>query len=99
VHLEQLEEDLGLSFGDVEEETLGGYIFGRLAREVHVGDELSLEGVTLRVEAVEGLRVTEVRICFEPLKRQVAPKETTQSEKRNRSTELKNSSLLSSESS
>lgn len=62
VHLEDLEHDLGISFGDVEEETLGGFIFGRLARSVQAGDEVEIEGATLRVEAVEGLRVTKVRI-------------------------------------
>ncbi len=62
VHLEDLEERLGLSFGDVEEETLGGYIFGRLAREVTPGDEVSIYGALLRVEAVDGLRVTRVHV-------------------------------------
>lgn len=62
VHLEDLEHDLGISFGDVEEETLGGFIFGRLARSVQAGDEVEIEGAMLRVEAVEGLRVTRVRI-------------------------------------
>jgi CBS domain containing-hemolysin-like protein len=62
VHLEDLEHDLGISFGNVEEETVGGFIFGRLARSVQVGDEVEIEGATLRVEAIEGLRVTKVRI-------------------------------------
>ncbi|MGL4608265.1 MAG: hemolysin family protein [Trueperaceae bacterium] len=62
VHLEDLEYDLGISFGEVEEETLGGFIFGRLARSVQLGDEVNIEGATLRVEGVEGLRVTRVRI-------------------------------------
>jgi CBS domain containing-hemolysin-like protein len=62
VHLEDLEHDLGISFGEVEEDTLGGFIFGRLARSVQAGDEVEIEGATLRVEAVEGLRVTRVRI-------------------------------------
>lgn len=61
-HLDELEASLGLTFGEVEEETLGGYIFGRLAREVRPGDELSVLGALLRVEAVDGLRVTQVRI-------------------------------------
>jgi CBS domain containing-hemolysin-like protein len=62
VHLEDLEQDLGISFGDVEEETLGGFIFGRLARSVQAGDVVEIEGATLQVEVVEGLRVTRVRI-------------------------------------
>jgi CBS domain containing-hemolysin-like protein len=60
--LEEIENDLGLDFGDVEEETLGGFVFGKLAREAKPGDEVSLADLTLRVEEVEGLRVTRVRI-------------------------------------
>ncbi len=61
LRLEDLEEVSGLAFGEVEEETVGGFIFGRLAREVKPGDEIRIEGAFLRVEAVEGLRVTRVR--------------------------------------
>ncbi len=62
VFLDEIEKDLGIDFGDVDEETLGGFIFGKLAREVKPGDELEVSGVTLRVEEVEGLRVTKVRV-------------------------------------
>lgn len=61
VRLEALKA-LGLTFGEAQEETVGGYIFGRLAREVSPGDEVTLNGAVLRVEAVDGLRVTRVRI-------------------------------------
>lgn len=61
VRLDELEE-LGLRFGAAQEETVGGYIFGRLAREVAPGDEVPIDGAVLRVEAVEGLRVTRVRV-------------------------------------
>jgi CBS domain containing-hemolysin-like protein len=62
VFLEEIENQLDLDFGDVEEETLGGFIFGKLAREVKPGDELEVGNVILRVEDVEGLRVTRVRV-------------------------------------
>jgi CBS domain containing-hemolysin-like protein len=62
VRLDDLERGYGLDFGDVEEETVGGFVFGRLAREVSAGDEVDLEGAVLRVEGVEGLRVTRVRV-------------------------------------
>ncbi len=54
-----------LDFGEAEEETVGGYIFGRLARVVRPGDQVRLEGATLRVEDMSGLRVTRVRIIPE----------------------------------
>lgn len=62
VRLEELEREYGFRFGDVEEETVGGYVFGRLAREVNAGDQVDVDGAMLRVEAVEGLRVTRVRV-------------------------------------
>ena len=65
MRLEELEKTLGLYFGDAEEDTIGGYIFGQLAREVHPGEQLLLPNAILRVEAVEGLRITHVRIIFQ----------------------------------
>lgn len=65
VRLEELVEALPVDFGDPEEDTVGGYIFGRLAREVQIGDQVMVHGATLCVEAVEGLRVTQVRIIPE----------------------------------
>ncbi len=65
VRLDELEE-LGLSFGAAQEGTVGGYIFGRLAREVVPGDEVAVDGAALRVEAVEGLRVIRVRVIPAP---------------------------------
>ena len=62
VRLDDLERDFGVSFGDVDEETVGGFVFGRLAREVSTGDEVDVEGAVLRVEGVDGLRVTRVRV-------------------------------------
>lgn len=62
VRLDDLERDYGVCFGDVDEETVGGFVFGRLAREVSAGDEVDVDGAVLRVEGVEGLRVTRVRV-------------------------------------
>ncbi|HEX7021878.1 MAG TPA: hemolysin family protein [Trueperaceae bacterium] len=64
VRLEELEDALDIDFGEVEEETVGGFIFGRLAREVNLGEELEVPGAVLRVEDVEGLRVTRVRVSL-----------------------------------
>ena len=50
---------------DIDEETyttLGGYMLGRLGRRPQVGDVIEVSGRTLRVEAVDGLRVSRVRI-------------------------------------
>lgn len=62
LRLEDLEKSLGLSFGDAEEETIGGYIFGRLERGAEPGDQTVVDETTFCVEAVDGLRITQVRV-------------------------------------
>jgi magnesium and cobalt exporter, CNNM family len=58
--------DINEQFGlDIDEETyttLGGYMLGRLGRRPQIGDVIEIGGRTLRVEAVDGLRVSRVRI-------------------------------------
>lgn len=59
-------EDYGLDFGDEDEldvDTIGGYVFHRLGRVATLDDEITLpNGVRLKVEEVDGLRVSRVRI-------------------------------------
>jgi CBS domain containing-hemolysin-like protein len=62
VHIETLEQRYGVTFGNAEEETVGGFVFGRLAREVQVGDVITTDSHTLEVLAVDGLRVTRVKL-------------------------------------
>ena len=62
LRLDDLQEKYGLEFADADEDTLGGYVFGRLGRQVKVGDEVELETFRLRVLKVNGPRVTRVRI-------------------------------------
>lgn len=64
VQLEDLEITYNLDFGEAEEDTIGGYIFGRLVRAVNVGETLEIAGACLKVEAVDGLRITQVRITL-----------------------------------
>jgi CBS domain containing-hemolysin-like protein len=58
--------DINEQFGfEIDEETyttFGGYMLGRLGRRPNVGDSVDLDGRVLRVEAVDGLRVSRVRI-------------------------------------
>jgi putative hemolysin len=42
--------------------TLGGYVLGRLGRRARLGDRIEVEGRTMRVEALDGLRVARVFI-------------------------------------
>lgn len=61
-----LVNDINEQFGlDIDEETyttLGGYMLGSLGRRPQVGDVVEVGGKTLRVDAVDGLRVSRVRI-------------------------------------
>jgi CBS domain containing-hemolysin-like protein len=58
--------DINGQFGlEIDEDTyttLGGYMLGRLGRRPKIGDVIEVGGRTLRVEAVDGLRVSRVRI-------------------------------------
>lgn len=63
VHLEELARDWGIDLGKSEADTVGGLIFSQLAREVRVGDALTVGGYRLEVLAVEGLRVTRVKLA------------------------------------
>ena len=65
----QFVADVNAQFGlHIDEEsynTLGGYVLGRLGRRARVGDRLDVEGRTLRVEALDGLRVARVYLSKE----------------------------------
>jgi CBS domain containing-hemolysin-like protein len=57
-----INEQFGLEIDEETYTTLGGYMLGRLGRRPKVGDVIEVQGKTLRVEAVDGLRVSRVRI-------------------------------------
>jgi CBS domain containing-hemolysin-like protein len=49
---------LGSKFESEDFDTIGGLVFGHLGRAPEVGDEIVLDGYALRVEEVDGPRVT-----------------------------------------
>jgi CBS domain containing-hemolysin-like protein len=57
-----INEQFALNIDEETYTTLGGYMLGRLGRRPNVGDSVDLDGRVLRVEAVDGLRVSRVRI-------------------------------------
>jgi CBS domain containing-hemolysin-like protein len=57
-----INEQFGLEIDEETYTTFGGYMLGRLGRRPRVGDMVEVEGRTLRVEALDGLRVSRVRI-------------------------------------
>jgi len=57
-----INEQFALEIDEDTYTTVGGYMLGRLGRRPAVGDTVELTGRTMRVEAVDGLRVSRVRI-------------------------------------
>ena len=61
--------DVNQQFGlHVDEEaynTFGGFVLGRIGRRPRVGDRFDLEGRTVRVEALDGLRVARIYVSKE----------------------------------
>jgi CBS domain containing-hemolysin-like protein len=43
-------------------DTIGGFVLGEIGRRPRVGDKVSAEGSTFQVEAVDGLRIAQVRV-------------------------------------
>ena len=60
--LTDVEAELGIPFGESDYDTLGGYIFGRLGKRPEVGEGIDLDGWTLVVQELDGLRVARVRV-------------------------------------
>ena len=57
-----INEQFALEIDEETYTTIGGYMLGRLGRRPKVGDTVEAGGRTLQVEAVDGLRVSRVRI-------------------------------------
>ena len=55
-------ERFALKLDEETYNTIGGYILGRLGRRARVGDVIDVEGRVLRVESLDGLRVSRVHL-------------------------------------
>jgi CBS domain containing-hemolysin-like protein len=64
----------GLSLDETAYNTLGGFVLGRVGRRARVGDRIEVEGRTMRVEALDGLRVA--RVLITPRKKQAPAAES-----------------------
>ncbi|MBX6378279.1 MAG: hypothetical protein IRY95_06985 [Clostridia bacterium] len=60
--LEELDELLDLKLADESVDTVGGFVFSQLGRRPKVGDVVRVDGCTLEVVEVRGLRITRVRV-------------------------------------
>jgi len=84
--IEDVNEHLGLNLKEPNYDTIAGFVLGKLGRIPSLYDTVELSGARLRVEGMEGMRITRVSITLIglPLDR---------SDEKN-STDLKNTSLL-----
>jgi CBS domain containing-hemolysin-like protein len=64
--------DLDLTTEGINVETLGGYVFARLGRPAHIGDEVPARDQRLQVEEIDGLRVARLRLVPAPMDRGIA---------------------------
>ena len=61
--LDEVQTRFGIALDDPFYNTIGGYVFGQLGRRPVIGDEVEVEGLTLRITALDGLRIDRVEIC------------------------------------
>lgn len=66
ISMHDLNDALGISLENEEVDTLGGIIFAHLGRMADEGDELTLDGITVSVLAVEGRRIKKVLVRKKP---------------------------------
>jgi CBS domain containing-hemolysin-like protein len=62
VHLEEVNEALGLSLPVGEVDTIGGFVYRLLGHMPVLGDRVAYDGVDLIVERVDGVRIEQVKI-------------------------------------
>jgi CBS domain containing-hemolysin-like protein len=60
--IEEVNERFDLHLDDPNYDTLAGFVLGRLGRLAQVGDQVVIDGVELRVEAMDGLRIARVSL-------------------------------------
>jgi CBS domain containing-hemolysin-like protein len=60
--IDDLNERFNLNLYDPYYDTIAGFVLGHLGRLAKVGDTITVEGVQLRVEAMDGLRIARVSL-------------------------------------
>jgi CBS domain containing-hemolysin-like protein len=60
--IEEVNDMLGLKLEDEHYDTIAGFVLGRLGRMARVGDTVEADGVRLKVEALDGLRIARLSL-------------------------------------
>jgi CBS domain containing-hemolysin-like protein len=67
--IEVVNEQLGLSLADPDYDTIAGYVLGKLRRMPRLHEEVKGDGVRLRIEEMDGLRIAKVMLTRLPATR------------------------------
>lgn len=70
--IDEVNDHFGLNLANPDYDTIAGFVLGKLGRLAQVGDSIEVEGVTLRVEAMDGRRVA--RVSLSPTKPEPEPR-------------------------
>ncbi|MEZ3116829.1 hemolysin family protein [Halobaculum sp. MBLA0147] len=63
VNVDEVNEVLGIDLPEGEEfETLAGFVFNRAGRLVEEGEEITYDGITIRIESVDNTRIIRARV-------------------------------------
>jgi putative hemolysin len=71
--IDDFNESVGTKLPVGRSRTLAGLTFDELGRRPTPGDEVAIDGVRLRVEAVDGMRITKIEVTLPPEGVTVAP--------------------------
>lgn len=62
--IEEVNDELGLELSDPHYDTIAGYVLGKLGRIPRLYDELVSDGLLLRVEEMDGLRIARLSLTL-----------------------------------
>jgi putative hemolysin len=74
--IEDVNESLELELDDPHYDTIAGYILGRLGRMAKTGDFIEDDGVRIKVESMDGMRIAKVSLASIDLKTPTTPGNT-----------------------
>ena len=69
--IEDVNEQLGLNLDSEEFDTIGGLLLGELGRRPIIGDQATVDGTVMRVDELDGLRISLVRITADSRHREM----------------------------
>jgi putative hemolysin len=70
--IEDVNQELNLNLSDPNYDTIAGFILGKLGRIPHLNDVVEADGIRLKVEAMDGLRIANIS-----LSRTIEPQQET----------------------